>query len=107
MSQAVPTHGVRAASEPPKPACPLKWRYIEALEALIDGGSTAQQRVMPGFFVFLIHSSHRCSNGQQTRRLRLTDVAVMGESLLKGKRTYTKRAATREGLTQRLGSHVI
>ena len=84
-SQVFPTHGVRAASEPPKPARPLEWRRIEALEALIDGGATAQQRVMAGFFVLfiLIHSSHRCSNGQSSRKLRFTEVVVMGEALLK------------------------
>ena len=89
-SQAFPKHGERASSEPPKPARPLEWRHIEALESLIDGGSTTQQRVLAGFFVFLIHTSHRCSDGQQSWKLKLTDVDLMGEALIKGKVSWTK-----------------
>ena len=84
-AQASPAHDARAATEPPKPARPLTWRHIEALEATIVCGNTVQQRVMAGFFTFLVHSSHRCSNGQRTRKLQLTDDALLGESLLKGR----------------------
>ena len=49
-------------------------------------GKTSQQRILAGFFVFLVHSSHRCSNGQRTRKLQLSDDAILGESLLKGNR---------------------
>ena len=83
-AQAFPKHGARATSEPSKPARPLEWRHIEALESLIEAGTTAQQRVLAGFFVFLIHTSHRCSDGQRSRKLCLTEDALMGEALMKG-----------------------
>ena len=97
-AQATPAHGERAESEPPKPAAPLTWRHIEALETALSTGKTSQQRILAGFFVFLVHSSHRCSNGQRTRKLRLSEDAILGESLLKGKPVWTKWAASRMGM---------
>ena len=97
-AQAAPAHGERAESEPPKPAVPLTWQHIEALETALTTGKTSQQRILAGFFVFLVHSSHRCSNGQRTRKLRLSDDAILGESLLKGKPVWTKWAASRIGM---------
>ena len=61
-------------------------------------GATVQQRSLAGFFVFLSHASHRCSNGQRSRRLALTLDALLGESLIKGKPCWTKWAASRLGL---------
>ena len=37
-AQATPAHGERAESEPPKPAAPLTWRHIEALETALSTG---------------------------------------------------------------------
>ena len=54
---------------------------------------------MAGFFTFLVHTSHRAKNGQRSRKIRLTDDAMLGESLLKGRPTWTKWAASRRGLT--------
>ena len=99
-AQAFPKIEARSSGEPAKPATPLTWKHIEALEWAIDGAATEQQRVLAGFFVFLIHSSHRCSNGQRTRLMRLIADALMGESLLKGKKSWTKWAASRSGLTR-------
>ena len=97
--QAGPKHGERAASEPAKPAAPLEWNHIKALESAMDTGATPQQRIMAGYFVFLVHTSHRCSNGQRTRRMELTADALMGESLLKGRKSWTTWAASRQGFT--------
>ena len=74
-AQAFPKHESRSASEPVKTAVPPTLRHIESLESAILTGTTAQERVMAGFFIFLVHSSHRCANGQSTRRLQLTDEA--------------------------------
>jgi len=98
-AQAGPKHGERASSEPAKPAVPLDWSHIEALEKAIEMGATPQQRIMAGYFVFLIHTSHRCSNGQRTRRIELSADALMGESLIKGRKSWTKWAASRQGFT--------
>ena len=54
---------------------------------------------MAGFFTFLVHTSHRCANGQSSRRLKLTDEAIMGESLQKRKASWQKWAAAREGMS--------
>ena len=70
-----------------------------ALEEAIKYGKTPQQRIMAGFFVFLVHSSHRCSNGQGSRNFRLTPDALMGEAMLKGKKVWTKWVASRMGFT--------
>ena len=81
-AQASPTIGNSANAEPPKPAVPPKWTHIVALEEAIRYGKTPQQRVMAVLFVFLVHSSHRCSNGQGSRNLSLTADALMGEAML-------------------------
>ena len=73
---------------------------LKTNKAAIDGAATIQQRVMAGFFVLLIHSSHRTANGQRTRKLRLTADAILGESLLKGRRRWSKWAASRVGYTR-------
>ena len=99
-AQAFPKNATRETSEAPKSAIPPTWGHIEALESAITTGATAQQRVLAGFFIFLVHSSHRCANGQSSRRLTLTPDAIMGESLLKGKPTWTKWAAARLGITR-------
>ena len=96
--QVRPLMETRASSDPPKPAIPLKWHHVEALETTIKYGTTVQQRVMSGFFAFLVHTSHRTANGQRTRKLHLAADALMGESLLKGRATWTKWAAARKGL---------
>ena len=96
-AQAFPKMQTRADSEQPKMATPPTWKHVEAMERVITDGATEQQRIVGGFFALLIHSSHRCSNGQRTRKLKLTDDAIMGESLLKGKRTWTEWAAARQG----------
>ena len=81
-AQAFPKNAMRETSEAPKSATPPTWEHIEALESAITTGATPQQRVLAGFFIFLVHSSHRCANGQRSRRLTLTPDAIMGESLL-------------------------
>ena len=48
--------------------------------------------------MFLVHSSHRCSNGQRTRKLQLSDDAILGESFVKGEPVWTKWAASRMGM---------
>ena len=73
---------------------------MRALETAIDIAATPQQRIMAGFFVYLVHSAHRCSNGQRTRKLRLTTDALLGESLLKGKKSWSKWAASRRRFTR-------
>jgi hypothetical protein len=98
-SQAAPAQEARASADPPKPASPLKWGHIEGLEGAIMMGKTVQQRILAGFFTFLVHTSHRTKNGQRSRKIRLTEDAIMGESLLKGRPTWTKWAASRTGLT--------
>jgi len=55
---------------------------------------------MAGFFVFLVHASHRSMNGQRSRNIRLLEDALVGESRMKGKRTWTKWAAPRRGVTE-------
>jgi len=106
-AQASPLAGNKAAAEPPKPAVQPKWTHIMALEEAIKYGKTPQQRIMAGFFVFLVHSSHRCSNGQGSRNLRLTPDALMGEAMLKGKKVWTKWVASRMGVYRhRLGAGV-
>ena len=86
-AQAAPAHEARASADPPKPAAPLKWAHLEGLEAAILYGKTAQQRILAGFFTSLVHTSHRAQNGQRSRKIRLTDGAMLGESLLKGRPT--------------------
>ena len=58
-AQTFPTRKARASSDPPKAAVPLKWKHIEALEMTIVYGETVQQRVLSGFFIFLVHTSHQ------------------------------------------------
>ena len=99
-AQAFPKNATRETSEAPKSAIPPTWDHIESLESAITTGATAQQRVLSGYFIFLVHSSHRCANGQRSRRLTLTPDALLGESLLKGKPTWTKWAAARLGITR-------
>ena len=99
-AQAVPKHALRAASEPPEQAPPPPFSHVEVMEAVVTDGATPQQRAYAGFFAFLAHASHRCDNGQRTRRLHVTDVALLGESLMKRKKHWTKCAAAREGLTR-------
>ena len=65
-AQAAPAHGERAESEPPKPAAPLTWRHIEALEAALSTGKTSQQRILAGFFVFLVAPLQQWSTNSQT-----------------------------------------
>ena len=89
-AQAFPLLGDNAAAEPAKPAVPLLWHHIEKLEETVRYGATAQQRIMAGFFVFLVHASHRSMNGQRSRKIRLLEDALVGESRMKGKRTWTK-----------------
>ena len=55
---------------------------------------------MSGFFAFLVHASHRSANGQRSRKVRLMQDALVGESRMKGKRTWTKWAAPRRGVTE-------
>ena len=98
-AQAFPKSAAREASEAPKSATPPTWKHIEALERTTGMGATVQQRIPIGIFVFLIHASHRCSNGQRLRRLALTSDALLGESLFKGKPCWSKWAASRLGLT--------
>mgnify|MGYP003324326614 CR=1 FL=1 len=99
MAQANPTQEARASADPPKPAAPLKWTHLEGLEGAIRYGKTVQQRVLAGFFTFLIHTCHRAKNGQRSRKIRLTADAILGESLIKGRPTWTRWAASRKGLT--------
>jgi len=92
-NQAFPLLGEHASAEPAKQAVPLKWKHVEALEAAIRYGRTLPERAMAGFFVFLVHASHRSANGQRSRNLRLMEDALMGESMIKGEKTWTKWAA--------------
>ena len=100
-AQAFPEHSLRSEAEPAKAAMPPTWRHIQALEAAIVSGVTAQERVMACFFGFLIHTSHRSANGQTTRKLKLTEEALLGESLVKGKSSWKRWAAAREGMSVR------
>ena len=68
-SQAALSHEARASADPPKPAAPLTWAHLEGLEAAIVYGKTAQQRIMSGFFTFLVHTCHRAKNGQRSRKV--------------------------------------
>ena len=89
-AQAAPRYGARAASDPPVPAIPLEWRHIQALEKVIEEGATPQQRVLAGFFVFLVQTASRCSDGQRSRKIRLSGDALLGESLMKGKPSWSR-----------------
>lgn len=97
-AQAFPKSAAREASEAPKSATPPTWKHIEALESTITMGATVPQRILAGISTFLVHASHRYSNGQRSRRLVLTSDALLGESLLKGKPCWRKWAASRLGL---------
>jgi hypothetical protein len=101
VTQSKPRHGSRAASEPAIPARPLLWRHTTALEETIVLGATPQQRAYAGFFTFLIQSSARCGDGQRSRKLRLEKDSLMGESLMKGKASWTQWAALRKDFNNR------
>lgn len=77
-AQAFPKSAAREASEAPKSAFPPAWKHIETLESTIAVGATVQQRTLAGFPMFLVHASHRCSNGQRPKRLALTSDALLG-----------------------------
>ena len=107
-AQAFPEHSLRTEAEPAKAAVPPTWRHIQALEAAIVSGATAQERVMAGFFVFLIHTSHRSANGQTTRKLKLTEEALLGESLVKGQFVVeTVGLRARRNVSGRLGGPMV
>ena len=95
-AQAFPEHSLRSEAEPAKAAAPPTWRHIVALEVAIVAGIKAQERVMAVFFVSLINTSHRIAKGQTTRRLKLTEEALLEESLVKGKASWKRWAAARE-----------
>ena len=97
IAQAKPKRGATAPCEPPVSAIALRWTHIQAIEGAVRTARTSQQRAYAGFFAFLIHTSARCMDGQRSRGVHLTDDALVGESMMKGKTCWTKWAALRDG----------
>ena len=68
------------------------------MEELISTADTAQQRCIVGFFTLLAMSSARASDAQSSRKITLSERAIAGESLDKGKKAWTKWFCDRRGL---------
>ena len=87
-----------ASKEPAAAALTPKVEVVRKIENLIDLGETAQIRCLAGFFCLLAYGTGRCTDAQQSRNVRLAGEAILGESLMKNKKVWTKWVCARMGL---------
>ena len=85
------------ANEPPEPAKVPEFDILQEFEIAMVKGDTVQQRGYLGFFVFLSQCSARCSDGQRSRKLKISEHALCGESRMKNKKCWTRWFCPRDG----------
>ena len=66
------------------------------MEELISTPDTVLQRCIAGFFTLLAMSLARASDAQSSRKITLSERAIAGESLEKGKKLGPNGSATAE-----------
>jgi len=87
-----------ATREPSAKALTPSVDVVMQIEDLIRTAPTAQLRCMAGLLTLLAYGSGRASDVLASRNLVLAKDAVVGESLMKNKYTWTKWFVCRQGL---------